>query len=769
MASGGILFGAFDQTKLYWDEKDQPEDIVSRYEWNLPSIGDWLGGAQVRFCMRGDDVVFASSNFGTQRLYRYSKADGLLIGGGTPTVISAVLPYNFDALATDGTLLYALRYTFRIVEVYDLATLTLQDTLPDPGSGGSSGNGSVVVDEDGVLFLINGNAAPTNRSVYRWDGSAWHEDYAGVVLGATNSLSQYGIANGIVFQMTSPDPYLVQRVTAYYRTIAIADVTLDQVVRRLCLRTGLLTDDDIDVTDLASGVAIADGIVHAFAISQVSTTRASLEILMAGYLFECVENDKLTFVRRGGSSALTVPYADLAAGPDGQSEPLPLKRLNDIEIAARVSVKFANIQNDFQDGLVQADRLVTDSTAESIVELPIGFTPAEAAKLADANTMDNAVKLLQIGPISLPRSYSALEPTDVITLTNLDGSTFRARIMKGTIGAGVNTFELVLDDATVINSEAVTDEDYASSSLVRLLGSTQLVPMDIAPLSDALSGIGYIAAFGAEGSWPGADLDESLDNVTYAKILAVGDLAVMGTASTVLGDFTGGNVFDERNSLTVDVGEGTLSSTTRDLMLTTDVNPLAVGSNANGWEVIQFRTASYVSPGVYTLSGFLRGRRGTEWTMAGHVASERVVFLQTTGLRHVDDTFADIGVPYYLKAVTHGQSVAAAPSQLFTDTGVSQMPFAPVDLRIDAAREVTWHRRSRLASRFLAVVDPPLGEVTELYDVELRDGADVLVESDTVTDPSYALVYGGSLTGYSFTVWMKSATVGRGYPATLEF
>ncbi len=64
---------------------------------------------------------------------------------------------------------------------------------------------------------------------------------------------------------------------------------------------------------------------------------------------------------------------------------------------------------------------------------------------------------------------------------------------------------------------------------------------------------------------------------------------------------------------------------------------------------------------------------------------------------------------------------------------------------------------------------PALGEAIEAYDVELRDGADVLVESDTVTDPSYALVYGGSLTGYSFTVWMKSATVGRGYPATLEF
>lgn len=760
-AVGDIGSGPGDPYIMYWSEVRDDELTHYRYAYSLPgtepfSAGGVIGGESARFCMKGDVLILGSSQFGSGKIHRYSKAAGALLAGPLPIVSSAATTYK-EAFCTDGTLLYALEYVGNTIEVFDVLTLTLQDTItvPSPVFGQDC---SIVMNDDGDLFFFHGSAG----NAYRWDGSTWLDEYPGVIPDKSTPQVQFGVADDVLFEMypggiPTPGP---QTIRAFYRTVAVADVTLDQVVRRLCLRTGLLTDDDIDVTELASDI------VKALAVSQVSTTRATLEILMAAYFFECVEGEKLRFVKRGGSSVMTIPYADLAAGPDGTSEPLPLKRLNDIEIAARVSVKFANMLNDFQDGLVQADRLVTDSTAEQVVELPIGFTPAEAAKVADVNTMDNAVKLVQIGPVSLPRSYSALEPTDIVTLTNLDGSTFRSRIVKGTIGGGVNTFELVLDDATVINSDAVTDEDYASSTLVRLLGDTTLVPMDIAPLSDALSGIGYLVAFGSEGSWPGADLDKSLDDVTYSKVISVGDRAVMGTASTVLGDFTGGNVFDEVNTLTVDVGDGVLSSTTRDLMLTAKTNPLAVGSNEDGWEVLQFRTATFVSPGVYTLSGFLRGRRGTEWTMAGHQAGEQVVLLQATGIRHIDDTMADIGVSYFLKAVTFGQSIAVVDAQSFTDTGVSQMPFAPVDLRIDGTQKITWHRRSRLASRFLATVDPPLGELTEVYDVEVRDGADVLLESATVTTPEYTVV--GSLAGNTATVWQKSATVGRGYPATLE-
>ena len=59
-----------------------------------------------------------------------------------------------------------------------------------------------------------------------------------------------------------------------------------------------------------------------------------------------------------------------------------------------------------------------------------------------------------------------------------------------------------------------------------------------------------------------------------------------------------------------------------------------------------------------------------------------------------------------------------------------------------------------------------MGEAIESYSVELRDGADALVSTDTVTDASWTTA--ADITGYSVTVYQLSSIVGRGYPATLE-
>jgi hypothetical protein len=65
---------------------------------------------------------------------------------------------------------------------------------------------------------------------------------------------------------------------------------------------------------------------------------------------------------------------------------------------------------------------------------------------------------------------------------------------------------------------------------------------------------------------------------------------------------------------------------------------LDAGANACliGSEIVQFRDASLVSAGVYTLKGLLRGRRGTEASMTGHASGERFVLLRATGLRRIE-------------------------------------------------------------------------------------------------------------------------------------
>lgn len=678
---------------------------------------------------------------------------GEFVGGVSLSPNGHAIIYTAPTTAVTGTDIVDKWY---IVELEDdgdgtyTVTLVDQGTIAAPGSIYTFGFGSAATYHNGASVLSEGmdevwvayGAGGRDLTIYEFvSGALTVRDYftgAGGILGPAFSSPSIYLAGDVGIVVTG------DTITFWGRTFAAALPTLDQVVSRLCLRTGLLTAGDIDVIDLE------DDTVRALPVTQVSPTRSTIESLMAGFLFGAVEGEKIKFVKRGGPSVATIPYVDMGASAGDPVEPLPLRRLNDIELPAQVTVKYANTLNDFQDGAESGDRLVTQSTAVQVVELPIGFTPTEAKRIADANTMDLAVSLIGIGPVSVGRKYAHLEPTDVVTLIGKDGSAFRARIQKATAAGGVNTFELVLDDASVISSVASTDSNYASSTLVRSISSTDLNLLDIPILRDADDSPGKYAAFGARTPWSGAALYDSDDNVTFSKVLDTAERTTTGLATTTLGDFTGGNVFDEVNSLTVTVN-GALSSTTNTGLLTSQVNALLVGS-----EIIQYRDATLISANTYTLTGLRRGLLGTEWAMPDHVASERVVVLQATGLRRVLDQQADIGIERFYKAVSVGKSVSGASSEAFTNTGISQKPYAPVDLQKSAssgAVTVSWHRRSRLASRFLATTVVPLGETTESYDVELRDASDVLVSTETVTSPSWSGTSSSATGGLVAPAW----------------
>lgn len=704
-----------------------------------------------KFARRGSAIVFAG---GDRKLYRFG------LGGGFAAATSGVLmpvPAQSLAISTDGYV-YVARGDGASVLRYDLATLTLQATILKPAAAASALNLRVMCD-GATLYLL------AEDDLYSHDSGSWslRMENLPTQLGITGSRQDFAVWDEVLWSLDDGGggSGAVYTIHAAAMTVTPAAVPLEDVVSRICLRTGQLSAGDIDVTGLVGST------VRAFAIAQVAPSRTALEALMAAHLFEAVEGQKIRFVKRGGTPALTIPYADLGASADGTAEPLPLRRMNDIELPARVTIKYANVLNDFQDGAESGDRLVTQSTAVTVVELPMGLTPTEAKRIADANTMDLAVSLIGLGPVALTRKYPQLEPTDVVLLSGKDGSTYRARIQKATAAAlGTNTLEMVLDDATVINSVAATDNSYASSQLVRMASSTQLLALDIPILRDADDGAGWYIAMNASTPWAGAALLRSPDSVNFTQAFTTTTKAVTGLATTVLGPWAGGAVFDERSSVTVDVGEGQLSSLTRDALLNTTGNALLVGD-----EIIQFRTAALLSAGVYTLSGLLRGQRGTEWATDAHAIGDTVALLTSTGLRRLGATTAEIGVPLYVKAVSIGNTAANVQAQTITNTGVALKPFSVCDMRqstVAGVLTVTWKRRTRYATRFCgpAGIYVPLGESAEAYRVELRDGGSALVLAENVSTAAWSHAAAG-LGGYTLTVAQLGAGI-TGTPNTLD-
>lgn len=560
------------------------------------------------------------------------------------------------------------------------------------------------------------------------------------------------------------------------------DDPVDEVVAALCLRAGLSTDQ-FDVTGLDSITRK----VRALAVSQIAPPRQAIDLLAAAFFFEYTVADKIYFVPRGGSSAATIPYLDLAATTeDDFTEPFAPREQNEVEIPARIVVSYINVDDDYQPGAEASDRLVSAvADSEETVQMAIGLTPDEAKQIADVMLLDRAVA--RVGSkIALLGNYSGLLPSDVVTVTAEDGSTFRMRIVQANDSFPLLEFNLVLDDATILASQGITSADYSGSTEIVVPVDTVLALMDMPILRDSDDDAGfYLAARGEDTPYPGASILKSHDQVEFANVATVTESGILGTCTTTLGDWDGPPVFDEANSVTVDLGpNGTLSSTTNAALIADE----SVNAALVGHEVIQFRTATLVSPGVYTLSGLLRGLRGTEWAMTGHgltgspLVGEDFVLLRLSGMRRVQMTISELGDEKYYKGVTFGRALSTAETHDFTDNGVGLKPFSVTHLTalVDAPTGdvvVSWERRTRLSARGISAIGQsiPLGEESEAYEVDVTSvgspSSVVRTLSATTNLARYTAAMqaadGLSPGSITYTAHQMSATVGRGYPTEI--
>lgn len=549
-------------------------------------------------------------------------------------------------------------------------------------------------------------------------------------------------------------------------------VPLRDVVDSLLDRCGL-DAAEYDTADLASVTKQ----VRAYAISQIAPTRTSLEILQSAFFFECSLRDKLYFRPRAQASVATIDWDELGAGQETADEqPLVLNVSSDLELPPQVAVAYANANDDWQPGVEYSDRVLSGQAATQAVQIPLGMTPAEAKGVADAIVVDNLASLTTTS-LALPIDYTRLEAGDVVTAVDEDSSSYRLRLVRKRDERGILSFEAVFDDASALDSQETTDETQAPSTVVTRPSDTLIEPLDIPILRDTDDDAGfYVAAKGNGTSWPGAQIQSSIDDVTFSGVAEINESAVFGTCTTTLGNFTGVG-FDEVNSVTVSIANGTLDSSTRTAMLADQtINAMLIGS-----EVIRFRTATLSSTGIYVLTGLLRGQRGTEWAISGHTSNERCVLLRTRGLRRVTTQVGEIGQVRYLRGVTLGKSASGVTSESFTDTGVALKPFAPVDLRASRSSSdalvLTWKRRTRLTQRFAGSggISTPLDDTSESYDVEIYDATyttlkrtiyGVTSATATYTAAQQVADFGSLQTTVYAKVYQVSSSVGRGYALT---
>lgn len=406
---------------------------------------------------------------------------------------------------------------------------------------------------------------------------------------------------------------------------------LHETVKAICLDTKILTEDDIDLTDLTEDAFVG------YVVDAQSTARDLLKQLGTAFFFEGYESDyKLKFRSRGSSPVANVP--EDWAGRDDEGVAIKEAMTQELELPMRTSITYYDLARDHQQGTQTAKRTMAPipsmwSTRETNIELPMSWTAQDAKRCAE--------KMLKMSwanrtnySLSLPWRYLKYDPTDVITYTKEDGTVFTMRLAQATIGADF-TVEIngVSEKAAAYTSNATAEAGVAPVQSVGDIFPATPIVLNTPLLRDvdyntANNSVLYVTA-DSIGTFNGASVMIDDGPVDFTTVGYVRSEGVIGVTVEALPPTVAYESTDEDTVLTIQLtdADATLESTTQDEMLTSYVNAALIGE-----EIIQFRNAAPQADGSWQISGILRARRGTNYAVNSHKPGERFILLNETTL-----------------------------------------------------------------------------------------------------------------------------------------
>ena len=489
---------------------------------------------------------------------------------------------------------------------------------------------------------------------------------------------------------------------------------------------------DAVAVDIAGGSVAAQGVFPAlvgFAAAQAGTIRQALTTL--GDITDLALGDDGTLLRIGGGQAAGIlALNDL--GSTDRAAPVAQRhesRDADASVPDAVWLAYGDPARDYQTG-VQAATRRTPAVRIDQRDLTIAANAGDVKLLADA-ALRRAIAARTTAQFAVPWRYAAVRPGDLL----LDGDDpLPWRVTHRTITGAVIEYEVERVAAATASASAVADAGRAYVGVDAPQGPTVFHILDLPALPGPLAANPQllVAAGGANAAWRRADILISRDGGdSYGVATSIAAPAIIGTTLDALSDGPTSR-WDRLATLDVELlsGAADLQSVTEDAVLA-GANLAVVGD-----EIVQFATVNALGAQRFRLSDLLRGRRGTEAAVAGHVAGERFVLLDAS-LATIDVPAEALGAAISVKAVGPGENAAALPAQVVIPRGVALRPLSPATVSVvvldGGDRVVAWQRRSRAGYAWSDGTDAPLAEESERYHVTVRSGSAVLREVDVTS------------------------------------
>jgi hypothetical protein len=443
------------------------------------------------------------------------------------------------------------------------------------------------------------------------------------------------------------------------------------------LKRGGLAANDFEVGSVS-------GTVHGYVIDRPMRTRDALEPLLAALGMVAAErNGRVAVI--GEATVEAGLMLDALALPDQGTSVRAERVLEPSPGAARV--RFIDGDADYQTGT----SVVRSNGAGGGVDLDLpAVCSSSLARAAAQRALEGAADerlTVALGPLETIR----LEPGDRVSIEDHVGVWRVMRLnMDETPSAVLERVSSVVagtDEA----GPTTRDEDAG-------VGAPFFRMIELPPLVRNEADSRPIAVAAAEPWRPmrvfaGASAD---------ALTARGDVTRPATVGVLTEPLAAGprHRWDEVNTLVVRI-EGRPPQSRAPVAVLAGANAAAV-QTADGWELVQFRTADLVGEDVWRLGGLLRGQQGTEGAMAAGASVGATVVLLDAEPARADSPPAERGLPLIWRAGPTGQPAGGpfVSEVAHTASGVHDRPWSPAHLRAegwaDGGFNLTWMARLRI-------------------------------------------------------------------------
>ena len=388
----------------------------------------------------------------------------------------------------------------------------------------------------------------------------------------------------------------------------------------------------------------------------------------------------LVFSQRGSETVVTIPARDVGGKRDGFPDAIGIKTSDPSEIPTKVSVTYLTAEENQEQGSV-SEELVAEEQNVVVLDLPLTLETEIAENIAREKLYAAQVENKKV-TWTLPPRFMHLQPGDIVVLPDgpralevLITSTTRGNDFSVEL-EGVRTDRSLFEHSTLSSGQS----GQAISNSTDLNSYVFELPALISEVSEKVCYYFVANRFKDAQIWRGCALYVAdSPSSEFAKKEVGGSETTMGVVETPLSTTAAYWQWDTESTLTVELDRGSLSGCS-DSECVSGKNRAAIRTSSGEWEIIGFASVVQLSTKRFLLSRLLRGLRGTEHLISGHLPGQPFVVLELGRVGVWAQDLSSIGSVRYCKVPSLGSLVASAQTAKVSTAGLGVRPFSPFAL-----------------------------------------------------------------------------------------